>query len=74
MGTYVVQHLTELAAEVQALEVPAVQIQRIAMDIHQREIIIGTLIDLGVQYDAVRRDDVVAVARKMPPGRLGRFG
>ena len=58
MGTQVVQHLTQLAPKVQPLEVPAVQVQRIAMDIHQRQIVIGTLIDFGVQHDTVRRGDI----------------
>jgi hypothetical protein len=61
MGALVVEDLTQPAAEVQALEVPAVQVQRIAMHEHQREIIIGALIDLGVQHHAVRRGDVRAI-------------
>ena len=74
MGTLVVHHLTELAAEVQALEVPAVQVQRIAMDVHQREIITGTLIDLGVQYDAVRCSDVRPIGPEGEECRKVGFG
>ena len=53
MGALVVEDLTQLAAEVQALKVPAVEVQRIAMHEQQSEIIVDTLIHLGVEHDAV---------------------
>ena len=63
MGALVVEDLTQLAAEVQALKVPAVEVQRIAMHEQQSEIIVDTLIHLGVEHDAVGGGDVGPIGR-----------
>src|SRR6476469_2208394 len=75
MRTQVVQHLAQLASEVQPLEVPAIQVQGVPMYEDQRDVISLALIYLGVQHDAVRSRDIRTVRaqrEEAPEFCLGR--
>ena len=57
VGPLVVEDLPDLPAEVLALEVPAVQVQRVAVHQDQGEVVGRALVHLGVQHHAVGRGD-----------------
>src|SRR4249919_3808375 len=64
MRTLVVEHLPQLATKVETLEVPAVHVQPIAMDVEQRYVLRGALVHLRMQHDPVWRGDIRAVGPK----------
>jgi hypothetical protein len=58
MRSLVIEDLTQLTTKMLALEVPAVQVQPVPVDKQQREVVGGAVIDLGMQYDAIGRENV----------------